>query len=157
MLICSYNLSNSSSCKLVINFTNRLFDLVPVSEKLHNTNFKVQGCGNLEPWTRNLEPETWNLEHFTNRMDVVEPVACFAWGNRIGNPCPNPQIRIPKSEFRNPNSEIPIRFTLNDNPLSELADGYGNVIYNAKLSIADAANRSPETRNDMVTVYPNPA
>ena len=31
-----------------------------------------------------------------------------------------------------------IRFTLNANPLSELADGDGNVIENAKLSIADA-------------------
>ena len=64
--------------------------------------------------------------------------------------------RIPNSEFRNPKSETPIRFVLNENPLSELADGDGNVIYNAKLLIADAGNASLETRNNMVTVYPNP-
>ncbi|MCX6277475.1 MAG: hypothetical protein NT004_05200, partial [Bacteroidetes bacterium] len=48
------------------------------------------------------------------------------------------------------------RFTLNPNPLSELADGDGNVIGNAILTIADAGNASSVAHNNMVTIYPNP-
>jgi hypothetical protein len=50
---------------------------------------------------------------------------------------------------------------LNDNPLSELADGEGNVINNAKLSVADAKvkleNSNGKNQDEgMVSVYPNP-
>jgi hypothetical protein len=55
------------------------------------------------------------------------------------------------------NDELRIRFTLNDNPISELADAEGNVIDGAKLAIADAGHASPVTRHEeMLSVYPNP-
>jgi hypothetical protein len=55
-----------------------------------------------------------------------------------------------------------IRFTLNENPLSELADGDGNVIDNAKLTIPDAtANgemvRWRDSEIGFINVFPNPA
>ncbi|MEI6436811.1 MAG: T9SS type A sorting domain-containing protein, partial [Bacteroidota bacterium] len=53
-----------------------------------------------------------------------------------------------------------IRFTLNPNPLSELADGDGNVIGNAKLVIADAGFKVQGSRFEGeagVVLYPNPA
>ena len=46
-----------------------------------------------------------------------------------------------------------IRFTLNSNPLSELADGDGNVIDNARLAIADIGGT---VSSDLISVYPNP-
>ena len=60
-----------------------------------------------------------------------------------------------------PSSPIPdpathIRFTLNDNPLSELANGDGNVVFGAKLLIPDAGQLL-NIHNSLVSVYPNPA
>jgi hypothetical protein len=55
------------------------------------------------------------------------------------------------------NYDRAIHFSLNDNPLSELADGDGNVIYNAILSVADAGIASSVRQNNMVRIYPNPA
>jgi hypothetical protein len=49
-----------------------------------------------------------------------------------------------------------IRFTLNENPLSELADAEGNVIDGAKLAIADAGMRK-SSEQAMFNTYPNPA
>ncbi|MEI6435791.1 MAG: T9SS type A sorting domain-containing protein [Bacteroidota bacterium] len=49
-----------------------------------------------------------------------------------------------------------IRFTLNDNPMSELADSEGNVYENAKLKIADAGTGVARSAN-AISVYPNPA
>jgi len=53
----------------------------------------------------------------------------------------------------------PIRFTLNDNPLSELADGDGNVIDGAKLSVADAGanDKTVKWQKGNLVCYPNPA
>jgi hypothetical protein len=54
----------------------------------------------------------------------------------------------------------PIRFTLNDDPISELADGVGNVLYDARLSVADAGFKVQGSRLEGeagVVVYPNPA
>jgi len=53
----------------------------------------------------------------------------------------------------------PIRFTLNDNPLSELADGDGIVIDGAKLSVADAGTngKTVKWQNGNLVCYPNPA
>jgi hypothetical protein len=65
--------------------------------------------------------------------------------------------RISNIDQRISNIERQIRFTLNDSPLSELADAEGNVIDGAKLAIADAGHPSPVTRHeDLLSVYPNP-
>jgi hypothetical protein len=65
--------------------------------------------------------------------------------------------RISNIEQRISNVERQIRFTLNEDPISELADAYGNVIDGAKLTIADAGHASPVTRHEeMLSVYPNP-
>jgi hypothetical protein len=65
--------------------------------------------------------------------------------------------RLISDEIRNPKSEIRIRFSLNENPVSELADAEGNVIDGAKLAVADAGHPSPVTRHDdLLSVYPNP-
>jgi hypothetical protein len=54
---------------------------------------------------------------------------------------------------------VPIRFLLNENPLSELADAEGNVIGGMKLSIPDAGGNGEiaKWRNSEIFVYPNPA
>jgi hypothetical protein len=53
-----------------------------------------------------------------------------------------------------------LRFTLNENPLSELADGEGNVLQDARLSVADAGERVQgsgfKVEAASVVVYPNP-
>jgi hypothetical protein len=61
-----------------------------------------------------------------------------------------------KSETRNVKSEI--RFTLNDNTISELADGDGNVIDGLKLFIPDAGGNDDVANWGIVEmiVYPNP-
>jgi hypothetical protein len=56
---------------------------------------------------------------------------------------------------------------LNDDPISELADGDGNVLYDARLSVADAGFEVQGSRFEVqgsrfgedprVVVYPNPA
>jgi hypothetical protein len=50
-----------------------------------------------------------------------------------------------------------IRFALNDNPLSELADGDGNVIGGEKLFIPTGGNgEMVKWRNGEIVCYPNP-
>jgi hypothetical protein len=63
------------------------------------------------------------------------------------------QISNLKSEISNLRFEI--RFSLNDNPLSELADGDGNVISGAKLTMPDAS-LLPIAPYSSFIVYPNP-
>ena len=51
---------------------------------------------------------------------------------------------------------------MNENPLSELADGEGNVIENAKLSVAEAKFKGQKANGKrqnegMINVYPNPS
>jgi hypothetical protein len=62
-----------------------------------------------------------------------------------------------KREMRNVKCKI--NFTLNENPLSELADSEGNVISGLKLSIPDAGENSEMVKwqNGEILVYPNPA
>jgi hypothetical protein len=60
------------------------------------------------------------------------------------------------------NQAMPVRFTLDKNPLSELADGEGNVLYDMKLSVADASLDGIAANWDNgaignVSIYPNPA
>ncbi len=50
-----------------------------------------------------------------------------------------------------------IRFTLNEDPISELADGDGNVLYNAKLIMPDASISLPIAHSSLLIAYPNPA
>ena len=55
----------------------------------------------------------------------------------------------------------PIRFMLNESPMSELADGEGNVIDNVKLAMPDAGANGKTVnwqsgKTGLVSVYPNP-
>jgi hypothetical protein len=63
------------------------------------------------------------------------------------------------SEISHLKSEI--SFTLNDSPLSELADGDGNVLEGVKLAMPSGANgKTAKLQNgkmEIVSVYPNPA
>ena len=73
---------------------------------------------------------------------------------------PGSGIQHPVSSIQHPASSI--RFTLNESPLSELADGEGNVIDDAKLSIADAKFKGQTAKGKgqnegLISVYPNPA
>ena len=61
-----------------------------------------------------------------------------------------------------PGSSSAIRFSLDQNPLSELADGDGNVLAGAKLLIPDAGVTKESSgfqgiSPDGVIIYPNPA
>ena len=70
------------------------------------------------------------------------------------------KLKSTKYEVRSTKYGEPIRFTLNDDPLSELADGDGNVLYDARLSVADAGFKVQGSRLEGeagVVVYPNPA
>ena len=71
------------------------------------------------------------------------------------------QTSVGTQNFVSLSNPAPIRFTLNESQLSELADGDGNVIDNVILSVADA-NCKLQTANcklqneGLVRVYPNP-
>jgi hypothetical protein len=70
--------------------------------------------------------------------------------------------RVRNYELQMTNYDHTIRFSLYPNPLSELADGEGNGIGDAKLSIADAGGNGEmvKWRNgeiELLSVYPNPA
>jgi hypothetical protein len=55
----------------------------------------------------------------------------------------------------------PIRFTLNENTISELADPEGNVISDIKLTMPTGENGKTANwqngKTELVSVYPNPA
>ena len=68
--------------------------------------------------------------------------------------------KVKKYERQTTNNEVRMQFTLNESPLSELADGEGNVLNDARLSVADAGFKVQGSRLDEqagVVVYPNPA
>jgi hypothetical protein len=70
------------------------------------------------------------------------------------------KVKSTKYEVRSTKYGEPIRFTLDDDPISELADGEGNVLYDARLSVADAGFKVQGSRfgeDAGVVVYPNPA
>jgi hypothetical protein len=120
--------------------------------------------GGVEPWfevqsskfkvaeTLNQEPETLNLLQIgwasLNPIIVPENGTILLIHARVINPASS--IQHPVSSFR---------FTLNESPLSELADGEGNVIGNAKLWIPDAgaSGKTVRWQSDNVVCYPNPA
>jgi hypothetical protein len=62
-------------------------------------------------------------------------------------------VLVIHGQVKNSNSGM-IRFTLNGNPLSELANGEGVVINDARLKIADIGGTASD---GMISVYPNPA
>jgi hypothetical protein len=69
------------------------------------------------------------------------------------------KVKSTKYEVRSTKYGEPIRFTLNDDPLSELADGNGNVLYDARLSVADAGFKVQGSRFEReagVVIFPNP-
>jgi hypothetical protein len=120
--------------------------------------------GGVEPWfevqsskfkvgdTPNLEPETLNILHIgwasLNPINVSHDETVMLIHAR------------PSSLVLRPSSFV-LRFTLNESPLSELADGEGNVLYDARLSVADAGFKVQGSRFNVeaasVVVYPNPA
>ena len=124
------------------------------------TGVEMPGNGGEEPWIEvqgskfkvqnpalNIEPATLNVLQIgwmsLNPIDVVPDQPIFLIHARLVN---NP------SRISHPASLI--HFTLNENPLSELADGQGNVIYGAKLAMPDAIGNG---EMDIVNIYPNPA
>jgi hypothetical protein len=128
---------------------------------------------NLEPETSNLEPGTLNLLYIgwasLNPVFVPENGTVLLIHARLKE-----DFRIShftfgvshfESDYSNANPEMrnvksEIRFTLNTSPLSELADGEGNVIEGAILSVADAGFKVQGSRfreEARVVVYPNPA
>ena len=67
----------------------------------------------------------------------------------------NSTMLMIRTRILDPNGAI--RFTLNNNPLSELADGEGNVLAGASLSISDAGFTGQSLKGETLVVYPNPA
>jgi hypothetical protein len=96
----------------------------------------------------NLKPETLNLLQIG--WASLNPITVSENGTVL---LIHARLIEPASSIRHPVSSI--RFTLNPNPLSELADGNGNVIDDAKLTVADA---SPLliAHSPLISVYPNP-
>jgi hypothetical protein len=81
----------------------------------------------------------------------LDPVSVAA-----GETVLNIHARILDNDQRGLNVEKNIRFVLDENPISELADGDGNAVKGAKILIPDAAPASLNTTG-LVSVYPNPA
>ncbi len=108
---------------------------------------------NVSDPTLNLQPETLNLQPSTlNTLQIgwmsLDPVT-VAEGQAV--------ILI-HARMRDDALANPIRFTLNENPLSEFADADGNVIGGLKLSMPTAGNSEmAKWRNSEIFVYPNPA
>ena len=130
--------------------------------KVQGSRFKVQGSKFEVGDTLNQEPETVNLLQIgwasLNPINVSENGTVLLIHARLIDPASG--IQHPVSSIHHPASGI--RFTLNPNPLSELADGEGNVIDDAKLSIADAKFKGQKAEGKrqnegMINVYPNPA
>ena len=120
--------------------------------EVQSSKFEVGATPNLEPGTSNLLTIGWAS---LNPINVPENGTVLLIHTRL--PDPASSIRHPASGIQHPVSSI--RFTLNESPLSELADGEGNVIDGAKLSVADAGSNGKTVRwqNGKVVCYPNPA
>jgi hypothetical protein len=73
----------------------------------------------------------------------------------------NLKSEISNLRFENRDLKSDIRFALNDNELSELADAEGNVISDVKLTMPTGADgktvKWQNGKEDGVSVYPNPA
>jgi hypothetical protein len=129
--------------------------------EVQGSKFKVGATPNLEPGTSNLEPETLNILQIgwasLDPINISENGAVLLIHARVINPASSNQH--PVSSIKYPASSI--RFTLNNSPLSELADGNGNVLQDARLSVADAGEKVQGSRFKVeaanVVVYPNPA
>jgi hypothetical protein len=130
------------------------------------TGVEMPENGGVEPWfevqssrfqvagTLNLEPETLNILQIgwasLDPINVVEGQIVLMIHARLTN------------EFQISNFKSFIRFSLNDNPNSELANNEGIAIENAKLSIPDAKFKMQTAEGKMqneglINVYPNPA
>ena len=137
-----------------------LFDFNPALIEI--TGVEMPENGGEEPWfsiqsSTNTGPEPLNLEHSTlntlqigwmslNPVNVVAGQAVLVIHARL--------VSSPTSLIPDPATHI--HFSLNANPLSELADADGNVLYGLKLSIPDAGS-TPILHCTVITVYPNPA
>jgi hypothetical protein len=98
--------------------------------------FEVQSSKFKVGVTPNLEPETLNILHIgwasLNPINVSQYETVMLIHAR-----PSSFVLHPSSFVLRPSSLV-LRFTLNESPLSELADGNGNVLYDARLSVANA-------------------
>jgi hypothetical protein len=117
--------------------------------------FKVQSSKFQVAATLNLEPETLNLLHIgwmsMDPVSVAEGQAVILVHARLRNPVETLHATsLPLAD--------PIRFTLNENPDSEFADGDGNVIDGVKLVMPDAGRNGEmvKWRNGEIVCYPNP-
>jgi hypothetical protein len=99
---------------------------------------------NVEDPTLNLQPETLNTLAIgwmsLDRVMVADGQAVILIHTRVRNVA------------------NPIQFTLNENPLSELANGEGEVIGGAILEMPEArANTTETTKEFILSVFPNPS
>jgi hypothetical protein len=119
---------------------------------LEITGVTMPDQGDEVPW---FEVRTTNDEVRTNVLNIgwvsLNPVNVTA-----GQTVLLIHSRLKKYDVRTTKYEVGIRFSLNDNPLSELADGRGNVLDDAKLSVADASSLLI-AHSSFISVYPNPA
>jgi hypothetical protein len=140
---------------LMLDFDPELIEITGVSMpenggvepwfEVQSSRFKVGETTNLEPGTLNILQIGWAS---LNPINVSRDEILLLIHARPSSLVPRP-------------SSLVLRFTLNANPLSELADGNGNVLYDARLSVADAGGKVQGSRFKVeaarVVVYPNPA
>jgi hypothetical protein len=106
-----------------------------------------------------LAPDTWHLNTLyigwmsTNPVRVGNEETLLLIHTRLTE-----AFQVSGARCQVPGARCQISFALNDNPLSELADGNGNVIYDAKLSMPDAIlnGEMVRWRNGEIVCYPNP-
>jgi hypothetical protein len=133
--------------------------------EVQGSKFKVAGTLNLEPGTLNLEPGTLNLEPGTLNLEPgTLNILQIGWASlnpiNVSHDETVLLIHARPSSLVLRASSLVLRFTLNPSPLSELADGNGDILYDARLSIADAGGMVQGSRFKVeagVVVYPNPA
>ncbi len=106
---------------------------------------------NVSDPTSNLKPETLNLNPSTLNTLAIgwmspEPVSLAA----------GQAVILIHARLRD--GTHPIRFTLNENPLSELANGEGEIIDGAILEMPEARANTTEISNEFIlSVFPNPS
>ncbi len=108
----------------------------------------------VEDPTLNLKPETLNLKPSTlNTLQIgwmsLDPVTVAA----------GQAVILIHARMRDAAMANPIRFTLNENPLSELADGEGEIIDGVILMMPEAREQiagSP-AEEFILSVFPNPS
>ena len=142
----SLDQQNLGALTLLLNFDPSLIEI---------KNVEMPENGGTEPWFE-VQGSKSNVAGTINTLQIgwmsLDPV-------QISRDLPvlliHARITDPASRTLDPASRI--RFSLDENPVSELADANGNVLSGAKLFVADAGYGIQNSGNETVMVYPNPA